>query len=128
MAIEFALVLPLILTFLFVIVDFGQVFNNVNDANQIAADGARFAAVDSKPTGAQLQSYLKSQGDTQGLRDNIAVCIAFPNGTSNVGDPVTVNVTSSYNLVPLLGGVNIPLHGSATMRIERPPTTYSAGC
>jgi Flp pilus assembly protein TadG len=127
-AIEFALVLPFILIFLFAIIDFGQIFNNVNDANQIAADGARFAAVDTKPTSDSLQTYLKAQGDTQALRDKIGVCIEFPAGSSKVGDPVKVKVTSSYQLVPLLGGATIDLHGEATMRIERPPTTYSAGC
>ena len=56
------------------------------------------------------------------------MCIVFPNGTSKVGDPVQVRVTSSFQLVPLLGGTNIPLHAEATMRIERPPTKYAAGC
>jgi Flp pilus assembly protein TadG len=127
-AVEFALVLPLILFVLFAIIDFGQVFNNLNDANHIAGMGARYAAVDNKPTSDTLQNYLKSQGDTQNLRDNIGVCIVFPNTTSKIGDPVQVRVTSSFQLVPVLGGANIPLHAEATMRIERPPTTYSAGC
>jgi Flp pilus assembly protein TadG len=127
-AVEFALVLPLILFVLFAIIDFGQVFNNLNDANHIAGVGARYAAVDTKPTADTLQNYLKSQGDTQNLRNNIGVCIVFPNGTFKIGDPVQVRVTSSFQLVPLLGGANIPLHAEATMRIERPPTTYSAGC
>ena len=129
-AVEFALVLPFILVFLFAIIDFGQIFNHVNDANQIAADGARFAAVNVSPNGATLQSYLAQQADTQYLEDHISVCVDFPNGSSNVGDPVRVNVTSSFQLVPLLGGSTIDLHGSATMRLERPPTPaiISAGC
>jgi Flp pilus assembly protein TadG len=127
-AVEFALVLPLILFVLFAIIDFGQVFNNLNDANHIAGMGARYAAVDNKPTADTLQNYLKSQGDTQNLRDNIGVCIVFPNTTFKIGDPVQVRVTSSFKLVPLLGGTTIPLHAEATMRIERPPTNYSAGC
>lgn len=126
-AIEFALVLPLILTFLFAIIDFGQVFNNLNDANQIAAMGARYAAVNVQPSGQPLETYLAQQADTQGLKNNIQVCIRFPNTTANVGDPVSVEVTSSYKLVPLLGGSTIQLHGKATMRLERPPS-FTASC
>ncbi len=128
-AIEFALALPVILAFLFFITDFGQIFNQLNDANQIAANGARYAAVNVNPSGSgTLQQYLKGQADSQGLKDKINVCVKFPNTTSNVGDPVQVRVTANYTLVPILGGVNIPLHGEATMRLERTPSAYSADC
>ncbi len=130
--IEFALTLPIILVFMFAIIQFGQLFNHVNDSNQIAADGARLAAVDNKPGGPSLQSYLAQQGDTQSLRDNVKVCIEFPNGTSKVGDPVKVHVSSTFTLIPLLasfnGGAGLALNGYATMRIERTPTQYAAGC
>lgn len=132
-AIEFALVLPIILVFLFSIIQFGQLFNHVNDSNQIAANGARFAAVDRNPGGSgTLQTYLALQADTQNLRDHIKVCITYPNGTSNVGDPVKVSVTSNFTLIPLLakfnGGAAVPLHGEATMRIERASSVVTGGC
>ena len=127
-AIEFALVLPFILMFLFAVIDFGQLFNNLNDSNQIAANGARFAAVNVVPGGGSLQTYLASQADTQRLKDNINVCIKFPNGGSHaVGDPVQVKVTSQFKLVPILGALNITVHGEATMRLERTPS-YAADC
>jgi len=132
-AIEFALILPLILMLLFAIIEFGQIFNNLNDANHIAGNGARFAAVNSKPAAAtgSLQDYLKSQGDTAKLRSTIGVCISFPpNGASTIGNAVSVRVRSDYELIPLLGGVTIPLTATATMRIERSqtPDVYTAGC
>lgn len=141
--VEFALLLPVILAVVFLIIDFGRVFNYVNDTNQIAANGARFAAVDNVPGGGNLQAYLAAQADTKELReggsksidDAISVCVTFPNGTSNVGDPVKVSVESEFKvariitrLVPGGGDVTVPIHGEAVMRIERPPTTYSAGC
>ncbi|MCW3016569.1 MAG: hypothetical protein JWO02_3661 [Solirubrobacterales bacterium] len=131
-AIEFALVLPFILMFIFLITDFGRFFNYLNDANQIAADGARMAAVNTYPGSAAL----RSRGDTSELRSpsggshlpgGISVCIDFPAGTSKVGDPVRVKTTGTFKLVPILGGISVPLHGEATMRIERTPS-YSAGC
>jgi Flp pilus assembly protein TadG len=134
-AIEFALVLPWILLVLFVIIDFGQVFNNLNDVNQIAANGARLAAVDNKPTGDSLQVYLEKQADLQQLKDNIDVCIEFPSGSSNVGDPVTVKAASTYGLLPVIRNLlpdllspDVAIQGEATMRIERPPTKYVADC
>lgn len=130
-AVEFALILPLILLVLFAIIDFGQVFNNLNDANHIAGMGARYAAVDNNPNASgTLQAYLRLQADTQAMKDNINVCISFPNGTSKVGDPVKVRVTSSYTLVPLVGGSspNLALHAEATMRIERLPSKYFPTC
>ena len=127
-AIEFALTLPIILIFMFAIIQFGQLFNHLNDSNQIAANGARYAAVDNNPGGSTLQSYLVGQGDTQHLRDNAKVCITFENGTSDVGDPVKVSVSSSFTLIPLLGGATLSVNGHATMRIERTPSKYSAGC
>src|SRR5436190_5913507 len=48
-AVEFALVLPLLIALLFLIVGFARVFNEYNDLNQMAADGARFAAVGNWP-------------------------------------------------------------------------------
>jgi hypothetical protein len=128
--IEFVMVLPILLFVLFAIVDFGRFFNYLNDTNQIAAAGARMAAVNTYPGAATL----RAQGSTAELRDGsdavpggIQICVDFPNGSSNVGDPVRVRTTGNFKLVPILGGATVPLHGEATMRIERPPT-YSAGC
>lgn len=127
-AIEFALTLPIILIFLFAIIQFGQLFNHVNDSNQMAADGVRYAAVDGNPGGSTLQAYILERGDTQHLRDSAKVCITFPESISEVGYPVKVSVSSSFTLIPLLGGATLSLNGHATMRIERPPTKYFAGC
>ena len=53
-AVEFALVLPLLIAFLFLIAGFARVFNAYNDLNQMAADGARFAAVGNFPGASAL--------------------------------------------------------------------------
>lgn len=134
-AIEFALVLPLILMVLFLIIDFGRVFNYVNDANQIAADGARYAAVSDFPGGGSLQDFLRAQASTAEFREGgtqisgpVSVCIEFPSGSSNVGDPVLVRVTSDFTLLPIIGdSLTVDIHGEATMRLERVPT-YAEGC
>jgi hypothetical protein len=47
--VEMALVLPLLLFLALGIVDFGKAINYWNDSNQIAADAARYAAVNGNP-------------------------------------------------------------------------------
>jgi Flp pilus assembly protein TadG len=138
--VEFALVLPLLLTLLLGTIDFGKAFNYWNDQTQLAATGARFAAVNHNPGGGTLQQYIQSQADTTELRNGgtaqvaspVSVCITFPAGTSNPGDPVQVTVTSQYNWLGFVrsrtGIASTTLTGSATMRLEATPTNYGAGC
>jgi Flp pilus assembly protein TadG len=141
--VEFALVLPLLLTVLLGLIDFGKAFNYWIDETHMANLGARLAAVNAPSTdtgGMSLQQYVQGQADTTELRNGgtssvptkAQVCVSFPNGTANVGDPVTVTVNVTYDYLPFIGkaisqaGVNVS--GSATMRLEATPTNYSAGC
>jgi Flp pilus assembly protein TadG len=144
--VELALVMPLLLLLLLGMTEFGKAYNYWNDTNQIAADGARFAAVNRDPSpvvGQTLQNYLKSQSDTPELNGIAQVCITYPNGTHAVGDPVKVTVTAPYAVrkLPFLGPAlnvldykTINITGSATMRIEQDPTAagattnYTTGC
>jgi Flp pilus assembly protein TadG len=137
--VEFALILPLLLLILFGVLDFGKAFNYRNDQTHLAAEGARWAVVNSNPGGGTLQEYIQQQADSAELRTNAQVCISFPTnsetGTSGqVGDPVNVTVKSDYNWIPFLasgsgGGLNLPttISGSATMRLEAQPTNFSPG-
>ena len=107
-AVEFALVLPLLIAFLFLIMGFARVFNEYNDLNQMAADGARFAAVGNLP-------------DTSALLDNAdtplshAATIAGPayqaptrprGPTLHRGGTVKVTVTANLRLIPFPGFIN----------------------
>ena len=136
--VEFTLVLPLLLLVLFGIVEFARVLNYTNDMNQIAANGARLAAVDRIPSGTSLQAYLKGTADTAVLRGEATsesvsaaeVCITFPGDAAAVGDPVKVEAKTQFDLLPIIDttATSITLRGTATMRLEQPPSTYSAGC
>ena len=141
---EFVLVLPLLLVLLFGMLDFGKAFNYWIDTTQITSEGARYAAVNRKPDpldGLSLQQQLRGQGNTAELRngdtDSVAtpaeVCVEFPNGTSNPGDPVRVRMTFTYHWLPFLGSqlgdlADTTVTSTATMRLEAPPTNYTAGC
>ena len=135
--VEFALILPVLALILFGLLDFAKAFNYWNDQTHLAAEGARWAVVNSNPGSGTLQQYLQQQADTSELRGLATVCVSFPNnpdtGTSGqVGDPVTVMVRSRYTWIPFVASKaslspSTTITGTATMRLEALPTAYSAG-
>jgi len=138
--VEFALILPILALLLFAMLDFGKAFNYWIDETHLANEGARWAVVNKNPGGGSLQQYILSHATTAELRNggtaSIAnpaqVCITFPNGTSNVGDPVRVTVSATYHWLAFLGSrigiTQTAIAGSSNMRLEALPTNYSAGC
>ncbi len=132
--VEFAVLTPVLLSFVFGILDFGRSMNYYNDATHLANEGARWAVVNVNPGSGTLQSYIKSQGDTAEMQNNSTVCITFPGpGGAQAGQPVHVTVSVNFNWLPwiqsVLGGTtSTTMTGMADMRLEQAPTTYSAGC
>ena len=138
--VEFALVLPLLLILLFGMLDFGKAFNYWIDETHLANEGARWAVVNKNPGSGSLQQYIQQQADTSELRNGgtssvsapMQVCISFPNGSAEVGDPVHVTTSVTYNWLPFLGSrvgiAQTTITGSSTMRLEAAPTVYGAGC
>ena len=60
---------------------------------------------------------------------------SFPTNASTgtageVGDPVHVTASATYNWLPFLGldVTETTITGSSTMRLEAVPTEYTAGC
>jgi hypothetical protein len=131
-AVEFALVVPLLLLVIIAILHFGKVMNYWLDLNHVASEGARKAAVNTFATDAGYETYIRGRLETGELRNGgtasipsaatIAVCL--PEG-SDVGDPVTVQVAANYSL-PFIGST-IALRGTATMRLEQPADFAGGG-
>jgi Flp pilus assembly protein TadG len=129
-AIEFALVVPLLIAFLFLIAGFARVFNTYNDLNQMAADGARFAAVANFPGATAL---LANADTPQSKAATINGPTYAAPGSSTfgaacaVGGTVKVTATANVQLIPFLPYISsaIPslpsLTGSAEMRVEQCP-------
>jgi Flp pilus assembly protein TadG len=134
--VEFALVVPLLLVTLFSVIHFGRAFNYWNDETHLTAEAARYAAVNRKPdptSALSLQQQIKAQADAADLRGAAGqVCINFPNGTSNQGDPVRVTMTFPFSWMPLIsartGVASTTLTASTVMRLEAQPTNFTAGC
>jgi Flp pilus assembly protein TadG len=129
-AVEFALVLPLLIAFLFLIVGFARVFNAYNDLNQMAADGARFAAVGNFPGASQLLDGADtplSKAATIGGPIYAAPGSSTWGAPCTVGGTVKVTATADLKLIPFVpyissGLSGVPqLHGTAEMRVERCP-------
>jgi len=135
--VEFALVLPLLAVLLFGMLDFGKAFNYWIDETHLSHQASRWAAVNTHPgPGATLQESINQRADTAELRNGgtssvpsaLQVCVSFPNGSSNVGDPVRVSVTTTYNFMALLNLTGKSITASSTMRLEAKPTNFGAGC
>lgn len=125
------MVVPLLCLVIIAILHFGKVMNYWLDLNHVASEGARKAAVNTFASDAGYDAYIRSRLETEELRTGgtssipsaatIAVCL--PEG-SDVGDPVTVQVSVGYSL-PFIG-LTVPLRGTATMRLEQ-PADYAGG-
>lgn len=137
--VEFALVIVLLLIILVGMMQFGIVLNAKIDETHLASSAARYAAVDQNPGGedATLQDYIKERADTADLKDRAQVCIEHPlnpetDTSAQVGDPVEVTMSYTYDLLPLLGDrigiATIDVQGNATMRLEAVPEDVLAGC
>jgi Flp pilus assembly protein TadG len=133
-AVEFALVIPFLCLIIIAILHFGKVMNYWLDLNQVAAEGARKAAVNTFASDSDADTYLRDRLETTELRSGgttsipaaATINVCAPEGIG-VGDPVTVQVSVPYAL-PFIGAT-VTLRGSATMRLEQAlDYTPGGGC
>jgi TadE-like protein len=121
-SVEFALVLPLLLFVLFAIVEFARAYNAYNDLNQMAATGARYAAVGRYPGNTSL---INSEADTNVSRGATVTLQYLQNGVAGscvVGGSVRITARAPITLTPILKVGTINMGGSAEMRVERCPS------
>jgi Flp pilus assembly protein TadG len=137
--VEFALILPIFALMMFGALDLGKAYNYWIDETQLAHEGARWAAVNKSPeTGVSLVNAIRNQADTSELKNGatssvpnpLQVCVYLPDGPS-IGGRVRVEVSSSYQFMSFVASkINVleaDVVAHSTMRLERPPTTYSDG-
>src|SRR2546427_5116982 len=124
-SVEFALLLPLLLIVLLGVLDFGRAVNYYNTLTELAAEGARSAAVNTNPdgtapSGTSIQDQLRCQAVSKELRQSptFQVSISSPTGISPItaGKPVQVQAKYSFAFIPFLKLSSLNLVGSATMR------------
>jgi Flp pilus assembly protein TadG len=141
-AVEFALVVPVLCLIVLALIDFGKAVNYWLDANHLANEGARLAAVlgNSAQPSPTLTQWVQQQAETTELRNGTGsvtspakICVTFlagPTGTTGqIGDPVKVTVTAPYQWIPFVGGGTFTISADATMRLERqPPAGLNGQC
>ena len=111
--VEFALVIPLVLTLVLGVVELSVVARSEIQLVHAAREGARQAAV-SPDTSAAVAAVRRALGSA-GSRAKVAV-----SRPTAIGDPTTVRVSLPYNVLsPIIGGYPIELRATATMRVER---------
>jgi Flp pilus assembly protein TadG len=120
-AVEFILILPLLIGVLFMLFQFSAVFNALNDMSQMAADGSRLAAVDRFPkTQSELVAWRAAQGDTS-IAENAKIELTG----CTAGEPVHIRVSTTITILPPFPGIEEQtkdIAANAEMRREAPPT------
>lgn len=110
-AVEFALVVPLLLLLLIGMLEFGRVYNAQIELSGAAREGARTMAVHNDPAAARTATRQSAPALNPAIADSQ---IAITSG----GTPCTVTVTATYPLTFLTGlfGSSITLTGKSTMQ------------
>jgi len=112
-AVEFALILPILVILIFGIFEFGIAYNNYIAITHAAREGARLAAV------AEDETFIEEEIIKRAPTVEIET-ITIDGLYGKVGMPVTVNVIGKViNIdIPFLAPKSILLTSSATLRIE----------
>ena len=143
--VEFAIVVPVILTVLLMAVDFGRVYLGWVDLTNVARIGANFAAAnpDAWQVGGDAAVQLRYRQlmarDAQGIDCTLPSPLpqpTFVDSSSSVGSRVQVNLTCSFSLLtPLIsslvgdgaGHVNVASNAVFTIRFGSPDAAVIGG-
>ena len=117
-AVEFAIILPILVILIFGIFEFAIAFNNYITITHAARDGVRKAAVDL--FNPDLKEYIKDMAYPLALTDDdIEIGVESEEDPPLIGDPVWVEITYNFGIsIPLVGSWEIPLKNKAIMRLE----------
>lgn len=128
--VEAALTLPVILAFVFTMIELCLIFYSYCMISESAREGTRYAIVhgNSCQTGvtkasctasaASINTYTQTLGWPNLGMGTLAANTVFGNGTQNAGNPVTVTVNYVFPInMPFLKRRNLSLSSSSTMYI-----------
>jgi Flp pilus assembly protein TadG len=149
-ALEFVLLLPFFVVFLFLIVDLGILMYEWVSAGNAAREGARYGAVGcNAATGATgncavgvIQNWASQRSGQVIAPGEVTVNwlnrTGSPTNAGEKGDSVVIKVNHTYHFLfigpPIASAVSFPIVACADMRLERnegatkTPAAASAGC
>jgi Flp pilus assembly protein TadG len=126
-AVEFAIVLPLLLLIVVGAIEFGRVYSQFQVFNGAAREGARCAAVKATPySDCVVQDRIDGAAAPYTPDENASVTVGDPAAPlslvcndSTVGEPVRVAWEQDFNLgIPFWGDVTLTRDIEATFRCE----------
>lgn len=95
-AVEFALVLPVLLLLIVGIIDFGRAYNARIALSHAARESVRVWALTQDASETQIRAVASAP--------TLTGVVATPNGACTFGDPTTVTVTANFAFItPLIG-------------------------
>ncbi len=98
--VEFALVLPILLTLIFAIADFGNVYHQYNNATEAAREGARRAIGQGNETQIKDAVHRQDASYTVGISfSDIKMKAPYDTTIAAAGSTVTVTVTKKINFL-----------------------------
>ncbi|MBT2500744.1 pilus assembly protein [Agromyces sp. ISL-38] len=112
-AVEFALVLPLLLVLVLGILEFGRVFNIQIALSNAAREGARYMAVHDDPAAATGAAIAAALIDPEISSGQVSITPSSCDGLEDA----SVEVTIDYTVELMTGwfGVSLPLEGKGVM-------------
>jgi Flp pilus assembly protein TadG len=147
--VEFALVLPVMLTLMLLATDFGRLFFSYVEVNNAAREAAQYASIHASDTSYSADAYragvaaaalretnAQAQGGAGTLTvsdpscyapatDSIVDCHTASDFAGGIGNQVSVSVSQPFSfLTPLIGNIfggSLTLRASATAPVLNPP-------
>ena len=117
-AVEFAIILPILIILVFGIVEFGIAYNNYIALTHAAREGARLAAVNMDEILGieEFENRIKESAPSVSIES-----ITLSGQDGDIGDSVAVTVTGEVlNIeIPLVGSWPVQLTSTATLRLEQ---------
>jgi len=117
-AVEFALILPILVILVFGIIEFGIAYNNYISITHAAREGARLAAVNMD----EIEGIAWFENRVRESAPSVTIeSITLSGQDGVIGDSVAVTVTGEVlNIeIPLVGSWPVQLASTATLRIEQ---------
>lgn len=117
-AVEFALIVPILLLLLFGIIEFGRVYNAQIELSGAAREGVRAMAIHNDPAGSRLATRLAAPSLNPALT-NAQIAISSTAANPALCAPnALVTVTATYPMAFLTGmfGTSITITGKSVMK------------
>lgn len=117
-AVEFALILPVLLLLILGIIEFGIAFNHQQGLHAAAREGARLASLPSSTT-ADVDARVNDALDGLGFDGNPTISVSPGTCRNRSGEEVTVTVTADENLnIPFWDDRTVTLTGKGVFKCE----------